>query len=160
MTQSAEGSSGCRDIGTTRLAGGTNLRESVAADPQPARVDRPRMERSLLPIHGIGADGRSNAPGRNRTPQVRIRSVMVTSAKWERGPTKQHRVRIQPSERETAKIRFGFASGTIRHERPIGPERVCWSQKCSTNRARLCDGEKSLDGLAAAPDWSRRIRNG
>lgn len=33
MTQSAEGSSGCRDIGTTRLAGGTNLRESVAADP-------------------------------------------------------------------------------------------------------------------------------
>jgi len=100
-------------------------------------------------------------PGRKRAPQVRIRLAMAMSAKRERGPTKQHRVWIQPaSARETTKIRFGFASGTTRHEGPIDPERACWIQKCSTNGARLLDGEKSFDCFAAAPDWSRRIING
>jgi hypothetical protein len=103
---------------------------------------------------------RGSAPGRKRAPHVRIRLAIATSAKRERGPTKQHRVRIHPaSAREITKIRFGFASGITRQEGPIGPERVWWTQKCSTNGARLREGEKSFDSFAAAPDWSRRIIN-
>ena len=104
---------------------------------------------------------RGSAPGRKRAPQVRIRLAIATSAKRERGPTRQHRVRIHPaSAREITKIRFGFASGIMRQEGTDGPESVWWTQKCSTNGARLREGEKSFDSFAAAPDWSRRIING
>jgi len=48
----------------------------------------------------------------------------------------------------------------MRQEGTIGPESVWWTQKCSTNGARLREGEKSFDSFAAAPDWSRRIING
>lgn len=62
---------------------------------------------------------RANTPGSKRTPQVTIRFSRDTSAKRERGPTKQHHVRIDPlSLREITKIRFGFASGMTR-ARPV-----------------------------------------
>lgn len=137
-----------------------SLNCSVSSLPRAPKTSSTRTERSVKSRAGKRVR-RGSAPALKRAPHVRIRWAIVMSAKRERGPTKQHRFRIQPaSVRETTKIRFAFASGITRHEDPIAPERACWTQKWSTNGARSLDGEKSCDWLAAAPDWSRRIMNG
>jgi hypothetical protein len=77
-----------------------------------------------------------------------IRSTMASSANRERGPARQHHVRIRPaSARDMTKMRFGFASGITRHEGPVNPERLLWTQECSTNGARLGEGEKMTRSL-------------